>query len=323
MKTRLPIVALALSATFSLNAQSMPAPRTLEEFDALFMKISNWGRWGKDDQLGGLNLITDAKRKQAAALVKTGVTLSLAHDILTEASADDPAPIKQQLNPVRGGVLTDSFQMGGHSGTAAHIDALCHILYKGQTYNGYSSKEVFGERGCLKMHVNAFKKGILTRGVLIDIPRLKGLPYLEPGTPIYAEDLEAWERQAGIKVASGDAVFVRTGRWTRRAAKGPWALISYTAGLHPSTAAWLKARDVAVLANDVPDGVQPLAFEGVPFPLHTLVLVGLGVPIIDAVDMEELANTTARLKRWEFLLTVAPLPINGGTGSPVNPIATF
>ena len=323
MRQGFPVISVVLMMSLSINAQDMPAPRTLEEFDVLFTRMSNWGRWGKDDQLGAANLVTDAKRRQAVSLVKMGISVSLAHDLMTEPAIDNLNPPKHLLNPFRGEVLTDSYQIGGHSATTTHLDALCHIMYKGRTYNGYAASEVVGEHGCLKLDLNVLKKGILTRGVLIDIPSSKGLPYLEPGTPIYTEDLEAWERKVGVRVTSGDAVFVRTGRWARRAAKEPWDLLKLNAGLHPSTAAWFKARDVAFLGNDVPDGVQPLAFDGVPYPLHTLAITALGIHIFDAIDMEELARTAEQLNRWEFMLTVAPLPINGGTGGPINPIATF
>jgi kynurenine formamidase len=317
------VCAIAMVTMFTLHAQSVPAPRTLAEFDALFMQISNWGRWGKNDQLGAASLVDDAKRKQAASLVKLGLAMSIAHNVITEEAPDNQGPFTHKINPMRGPVLTDSYQIGGHSGTATHMDAMCHILYKGSSYNGYSQSEVINEQGCTKLDINAMKNGVMTRGVLFDIPRLKGVAYLEAGSPIYTEDLEAWERRTGVKVTSGDAVLVRTGRWTRRAEKGPWDLLKLNAGLHPSTATWFKLHDVAFLGTDVPDGVQPLAFEGVPFPVHTLLITGLGMTFLDEVDLEELAATAARLKRWDFMLTVAPMPFPGGTGAPINPIAVF
>jgi kynurenine formamidase len=171
------------------------------------------------------------------------------------------------------------------------------------------------------------KNGVFTRGILIDIPRLKGVPYLEPGTPIYVEDLEAWEKQAGVKVSAGDALFVRTGVWARRKANGPWlrgrAEGGQSAGLHPSVIPWLKARDIALLGSDHPQYVSP-GTPGAPRgAVHDFALVYLGVHLFDNCDLEALADAAAARKRWEFLLTAAPLPIPGGTGSPLNPIATF
>lgn len=321
MRSAIVALSLALTATLSLGAQTMRAPRNLAEFDELFNKISNWGRWGKDDELGAANLVTDAKRRQAAALVKTGVSVSLAHDF------DNAGPPMHVMSkPLPDDIIVDSYQLSGHAMT--HLDAFCHVGYKGRVYNGHKLSDVVTGTSCTKLAISVFKRqGVLTRGVLMDMPRLKGLPYLEPATPIYAEDLDAWERQAGVKVTSGDAVLLRTGRWARQAKVGVWEFFKQpegkNAGLHPSAAPWFKARDVAFLLWDVQDGYQPLAFEGVPYPFHTLMLTALGVAVMDGVDMEELSETAARLKRWEFMLSAAPLPMKGGTGSPINPIAVF
>ena len=203
------------------------APRNVAEFDELFRQVSNWGRWGKDDQLGSANLVTDAKRKQAAGLVKNGVSVSLAHNAITEKAVDNPSPFEHTMNP---GFFMDTYKVSYHGYAHSHIDALCHILYKDQTYNGYARAEVNTEKGCTKLGIDNLKSGVVTRGILIDIPRLRNLPYLEPGTAIYVEDLEAWEKKAGVKVSSGDAVLVRTGRWARREKLGPWNVAQSAAG---------------------------------------------------------------------------------------------
>jgi len=157
----------------------------------------------------------------------------------------------------------------------------------------------------------------------VDLPRLKGVEYLEPGTPVYPEGLEGWEKFAGVKIASGDAVFLRTGRWVRRAKLGPWNVATSAAGFHASVMPWLKRRDVALLGNDAVEDVQPSGIEGVPRPIHQLAIVALGLPLIDVMDLEAVAEQAARRRRWEFLVTVAAVPVPGGTGFPVNPIATF
>ncbi len=216
----------------------------------------------------------------------------------------------------------DSYKVSYHGLAHTHLDSLAHVFFQGKMYNGFSQKEVT-EKGAGKLDIHNLKNGIFTRGILIDIPRLKGVPYLEPGTAIYPEDLEAWERQAGIRVSSGDVVFVRTGRWARRAALGPWDAFQSAAGLHISVARWLKERDVAMIGGDAANDVTPSGIEGLAFPLHRLAIVALGVHIFDNADLEALSQTAARLNRWEFLFTVAPIPMPGGTGSPVNPIATF
>ena len=172
--------------------------------------------------------------------------------------------------------------------------------------------------------IHNLKSGILTRGILIDLPLLKALPYLEPGTPIYVEDLEAWEKKAGVKVSAGDALFVRTGVWARRKALGPWlrgrAEGGRNAGLDPSVIPWLKKRDIAIMGSDSPQYVAPAMLRGA---VHDFALLYLGIHLFDNCDLEALADAAAARKRWEFLLTAAPLAIQGGTGSPINPIATF
>jgi kynurenine formamidase len=163
----------------------------------------------------------------------------------------------------------------------------------------------------------------MTRGVIVDLPRMKNVPYLEPGTAVYPSDLEAWEKYANVKIGSGDALFLRTGRWARRAEKGPWNVAANAAGFHASVMPWLKQRDVALLGNDGVNDVQPSGIEGSPRPIHQVAIVALGLPLIDVMDLEAAAETAARLRRWEFLLTGAAVPVLGGTGFPLNPIATF
>jgi kynurenine formamidase len=295
-------------------------PKNADEFDQMFNQVKNWGRWGADDQLGAANLITEAKRKQALALARNGIAIGLAHAPLTEAAPDNANPFEHTMNR---GFSTDTYKVSYHGYAHSHIDALCHILYKDQTYNGYARAEVNTEKGCTRLGVQNLRNGIVTRGVLLDIARLKGVPYLEPGTPVFQEDLEAWEKKAGIRVSPGDAIFLRTGRWARREKLGPWNVGRNEAGYHASVAPWLKARGVSFLCSDDAQDVTPSLVEGVNLPVHTLAITALGVDILDNMDLEAIADTAARLNRWEFLLTVAPVPVTGGTGFPVNPVAIF
>jgi kynurenine formamidase len=295
-------------------------PKNADEFDVMFKQISNWGRWGKDDELGSVNLITPAKRKQALDLPKVGETVSLAHNPMTDKSDDNPQPFEHTMNR---GFTTDTYRVSYHGYAHSHLDALCHILYKGQTYNGYATADINTDKGCVKMGIDKLKNGIVTRAILMDIPRLKGLPYLEPGTPIFVEDLEAWEKKAGVKVSSGDAIFIRTGRWARREKLGVWPVARNAAGLHASTAPWIKARGVALVGSDVALDVVPSLVEGQGLPMHTFMITALGINLFDNQDLEALSAAAAKHNRWEFLLTVAPIPVTGGTGFPVNAIATF
>jgi kynurenine formamidase len=315
---RLLIIVLAIALPTTVASQSV----SRAEFERWKTELSNWGRWGKDDQIGALNLITPAKRRQAAALVREGFSVSLSRDADTQKAIDNPDPFEHSM------ITTGSDRMGviPHGVAHTHLDSLSHINYDGVFYNGYKpNAESVMKSGHTRNSIINLKNGILTRGVLVDLPRLKGVPYLEPGTPIYARDIEAWEKVAGVKIGPGDAVFIRTGRWARRAVTGPFDTNRTAKRSGPSATMipWLRQRDVALLGGDVPPSVAPSDAEGETGAVHDFALVYLGVHIFDNCDLEALAEAAAARKRWDFLLTVAPLAIRGGTGSPVNPIATF
>ncbi len=292
---------------------------TATMIDNWMSELSNWGRWGDDDQLGALNLITPEKRIAAARLVRTGVSVSLAHNYSVDSSLGSPRPFDQEISTLDtpGEYVMERVSFSYHGNILSHLDSLCHVLYEGKMYNGYSKDEIDAE-GCHQLAITDVKQGILTRGILMDIPRLKGVDYLPPGTPVYVEDLEAWEQQAGIRVGSGDVIFVRTGRWSTPEGAGQGS-----AGLHASVAPWLKERDVAMVGGDYANDAMPSGVEGNFLPIHQLTIVALGVRLFDNLDLEALAKEAARQNRWEFMLTAAPIPVEGGAGSPLNPIATF
>ena len=305
------------------RAPSDPPATMKEQVDRWMTELSNWGRWGKDDQISTLNLITAQKRKQALGLVKDGLAVSLAHTIDKEQAADSPRPLGQQMTLDAGGHAMDLYTIWYHGSVITHIDSLCHYSFKGTLYNGFERSQIAQGPGCPSNGIERQKNGIMTRGILVDLPRLKHVPYLEPGTPVYASDLEAWEQYARIRIGSGDAVFLRTGRWLQRAQKGPWNVAASAAGYHASVMPWLKQRDVALLGNDAVNDVQPSGIAGSPRPIHQLAIVALGLPLVDVMDLEAVADIAARLHRWEFLVTAAAVPVLGGTGFPLNPIATF
>src|SRR5687767_4461012 len=322
------VLLMAALAAGKVSSQAVvPTPgRTVTEpeYERWKKELSNWGRWGKDDQIGALNLITPAKRRQAAALVKEGFSVSLAADVDTVKAVDNPNPYEHTMLAIG----SDRIAVNYHGIAHTHLDSLAHVNANGVFYNGYTpDPEAVLKQGHPRNSIHNVKNGIFTRAILIDIPRLKGVPYLEPGTSIYVADLEAWEKKAGVKVSAGDALFVRTGVWARRKAVGPWlrgrAEGGQSAGLHPSVIPWLKARDIALLGSDHPQYVSPGAPGAPRGAVHDFALVYLGVHLFDNCDLEALADAAASRKRWEFLLTAAPLPIPGGTGSPLNPIATF
>jgi len=310
---------------FPLTAQT-PHPTTKADVERLMHELSNWNRWGKNDQIGTVNLITPAKRKEAALLVREGVSVSLARDAETEKAADNPAPFVHKFTytgakPL-GQFVLDNYAVDYHGQAHTHMDALCHMFYEGKFYNGFSQSTVT-DKGAQQLAITNFKNGIFTRGILVNIPKLKGLPYLEPSTAIYPEDLDAWEQKTGLHISSGDVVFIYTGRWKRRAEKGAWDAGAQAAGLHVSCAKWFKHRDIAMIGSDLGTDVMPSQVDGVSQPLHQLFLIAMGTPIFDNCDLEALSRAAAARNRYAFLLTAAPLSVPGGTGSPLNPIATF
>jgi kynurenine formamidase len=296
-----------------------------KDIDQMMTTLSNWGRWGKQDERGALNLITPQKRKEAAALVQEGISLSLAHNVIKAKEEESPAFDHRMVETgMKAGAesSSDVFSIQYHGYTQTHLDALCHLFYQGKMYNGFTQQEVT-DKGAARLSVAQIKNGIFTRGVLVDLPWLLGVGYLRGGQAITPEQLDAWEKKSGVKVRSGDALLIRTGRWARRAAHGPWKVEQDSAGLHASCLPWIKKRDISVLGSDLATDVMPSGVEGVRMPVHQVVMIAMGVPILDNCDLEELSKSCEKRKRWEFLLTVAPLAVEGGTGSPINPLATF
>ncbi len=320
-----PIVSLLLMMVAgSANAQPEHAvsPEVIED---LIERLSNWGRWGDDDEAGTLNFITPEVRVAAASLIRSGRVVSLAQETLTEPSVDNANPYRHEMTATAEGGFPwalDDIGVNFHGYSHSHLDALCHLVHDGRMYNGFSAEEI-SEDGCARLDIRAAGDGIVSRGVLLDMPRHFGERWLEPGTAIYREDIEAWEEEAGVRLQRGDVVLLRTGRWARRAAEGPWDVGQTAAGLHVSAVELLHEREVAVVGSDVAMDVTPSGIEGYPLPVHLLLLHAMGTLIFDNLELEALAEAAAAENRWEFLFTAAPMKVPGGTGSPLNPIATF
>lgn len=308
------------------SAQISPkAKLTGKDVEGMMKTLSNWGRWGKEDQLGTLNLITPTKRKQAAALVKEGTSISLARDF-AESQPGEAKPFRHAMTAsgLTAGAISaaDTYSFDYHGYLLTHLDALCHLFHQNRLYNGFPQEEVTS-KGAQKLAVTNMKNGFLTRGVLMDIPRLLNVQYLQGSHAIYPEDLEAWEKKAGVKIGSGDALLLRTGSWARRQVESEKTIEQSFAGLHASCLPWLKKREVAIVGSDLATDVFPSGIEGFILPVHWVLITAMGTPILDNCDLEGLSEAANTRKRWSFLLTGAPLPVKGGTGSPINPIATF
>ena len=314
-----------LNMDFGAKAQQVSPFVSQVQFEEWKETLSNWGRWGPDDEIGTLNLITQAKRKEAASLVQTGITVSLARDTDNIESVDNPCPVEwEMVNATPNGASDRIAFKCIHGLGTTHIDGFGHRFFDGKMWNGVDMEEtVTMEEGAKVNSVLTMKDGVVTRGVLYDIPRLKGVDYLEPGYRVTVKDLEAWEAMAGVSVGPGDAMLFRWGRWARRDAEGPFDTWEEAAGLDNSVIPWLRERDISILGWETP-GYTPRPEGDLPtLALHDFALTMLGIHLIDRSDLRALANMAASQGRWEFMLTIAPLPIPNGTGSPVNPIAIF
>ena len=327
---RLSVYALFCCVPLTLAAQSNHRIETEADFERAMEELSNWGRWGADDEKGASNLITPQKRLQAVALVSEGITVSLAHDINEAEDVDATSALNRTVLRVSPTGASDQYQYNGtyHGTIHSHLDAVdCHIMHKGFGYNGVPWQDVEAAGACPRGDINVHQDGIVTRGILFDATLLPGKAsaegWLEPGTAIHYEDLLELERIQGVKVEPGDVILLYTGRWKRREALGAWPTSAGVAGYHADVAYFMKERGVSFIGHDMWNDVAPSGVPNVRLPLHSLALVSLGVSIFDNLDFEDLAATAKQVGRYEFLFMASPLRIEGGMGSPLNPIAVF
>jgi kynurenine formamidase len=294
------------------------------EIEKLFDELNNGGRWGPDDELGTLNYITPQKRVAAAALVNAGRALSIARDLNTSQSANNPSPVRHTMcyqahEPVG---AVDEIALGMHGFTLTHLDAIAHV-YRGQdVYNGRKAGVVATPSGLTYCDILAQKDGIFTRGVLLNVARARGVPWMAPDQGVFAADLDAAEKLQRIRVESGDAIFVYTGLQKRELTEGPENL-GQRVGIMPDAIRWMHEREIAVYSGDCVDAFpNPYSLRYAIY-FHAVALAAMGLILLDIPALEPLVELCEELGRGDFLLTMAPLRIKGGTGSPVNPIALF
>ena len=297
--------------------------------------LSNWGRWGTEDQLGCLNLITPEKRRQAAALVSEGVTVSCTRPVTTEMTPDVSHQFQRFMLDSGEGRDTDPPErrrtrrgaaefigMVFHGQAITHIDALSHYSWEGELYNGKPASLVTSREGAQTLSVEPAAGGIVTRGVFLDIPKVRGVASLAADDPVMPEDLEAAERLHGVRVEEGDVLLVRTGQYLKGLGEGPAHHSEPGTACQVACAPWFKERGIAVLGSDTPNEVRPSQYDLVS-PLHMVCLVALGLWMIDNADLEGLAGACQQRGRYEFMLAMGPLRLRNVTGSPINPIAIF
>jgi kynurenine formamidase len=303
---------------------------TTGELDALFDSVKNWGRWGEEDQRGTLNHLTDADRVAAVGLVGTGESISLSHDLATEPLPDHPHPVLHHMlasgdardsNGIEGyEAARDYLALDLHGLWTTHVDALSHMFVRGEMFGGRPASEVRSD-GARSNTVLSMADGVVGRGVLLDVARVRHRAYFGLGDVVTVDDLEAAEASQGVQVGRGDVLMVMWGREARRSATRGFDGFS---GLHAECLPWLHHRQVAVLGSD---GISdPMPFVGTPqwpFPVHQIGITAMGLHLIDNMKLAHLSDRCADAGRWEFLFTMAPLRIVKGTGSPVNPVAVL
>ena len=317
-----------------VSATPLPVPSP-GELEHIYEDVRNWGRWGDDDERGTLNFLTPEVRARALALPRDGIVLSLAHDLAVAPSPETPEPAQHHM--LAAGDARDASGIPGYEasrdyfGTAVHglgithVDALCHMFVRGEMYNGVPAQAVRSD-GATRNTLMTLADGLVGRGVLLDVPRAHQVEFLEANEAIGIADLEAAERAQRLAVRSGDILVVSTGRDARRR-QANGVLNPFTsglAGLHPECLPWLHDREIAALGSDgISDGMPGLGIEGWPFPVHQVGITGMGLHLIDNMNLEGILAACLERRRWEFLLTIAPIRIPRATGCPVNPIAAF
>ena len=305
----------------------VPATDTLER---MYEDLKNWGRWGAGDERGALNHLTAEHRRRAAALVISGESVSMAHDLATEPLPEHPNPVQHHMlasgdardsNGIPGyEAARDHLALDLHGLFTTHVDALSHMFVRGEMFGGRPASEVRSD-GARSNTVLSMADGVIGRGVLLDIPRALGSDFLDSGEVVSVADLETAEAAQHVRVGPGDVLVVALGREARRKAKKGFDGFS---GLHAECLPWLQDRQVAVLGSD---GISdPMPFVGTdqwPFPVHQIGITAMGLHLIDNVATARLGERCAALDRWEFLFTMGPLRIVRGTGCPVNPVAVL
>jgi kynurenine formamidase len=333
------LVLAGVAGGFQLSAQgqggtpaAQPAPtappdtaKLRAQYEQWRKEFKTWGKWGPEDNKGASNLITPQKVLAATKLIRNGIVVSLAHAEPQMAAADvNPNGVfRRTTNNITEGGTSDNYQVSYHGLTVAHMDSWCHFFENGQMYNGIPVEgNLNAEEGCKKGSIMNWKDGIVTRAVLYDIAQLKGVDVVEPGVPITRADLEAWEKKSGVKAGPGDVVLLYIGRWKRRAQVGPWA--GQVSGYYADTIPWMHERMPAFLGHDFNIDWNPRpGWEGMRNPIHVAALNWMGINIVECLDLEQAVATARKLNRYEFAITFAPLPVEGGTGSPLNPLAIF
>tara|TARA_B100001093_G_scaffold413_1_gene512 strand:- start:1016 stop:2008 length:993 start_codon:yes stop_codon:yes gene_type:complete len=302
-----------------------------KQFDNVFNSVSNKGKWGTKDKKGTVNYIDKNKILDALKIPIKGISVSLSFDITNDTTQinhskfDEFTEYEHQATSVefKGyNWASDNYNISYHGFTVSHMDGLAHLAQDGKLYNGYDASKITPQ-GFDELGIEAFNDGIISKGVLIDIPLLYNKDYIEAGTKISIQDILKFEKKFNVKIEKGDVVLVRTGRWSEKIVNGDWDSSKTSAGLNYNVAILLNEREVAVLGSDGTNDAQPSGIPEEGSPVHKLTLVAMGMPLLDNLNLEKLSIMAQKQKRWEFMISILPLRFKGGTGSPVNAVALF
>ena len=302
----------------------MPAPKlpTQADVESYFKRLNNWGRWGHDDQRGTVNLITEARRAAARALVKTGRTVSLSREIVAQPHLQFMYHVTCPSKRERADVVLDRFDLVYHGFWITHVDALCHVGWDGELYNGRPFADSLSAAGSTWCPIDPLFDGILTRGVLLDVAAGRKEGYVTVGNPVTPRELDETAARFGVRIERGDVVVVRSGDEQFRREHPEWVpRVSPHPGLHISCLEWFREKDIAAISWDMMDE-RPIGYAGFGMGVH-LAIPFLGLALVDNTNPERLAKACAEEGRYEFLFTATPLRLVGATGAPAHPLAIF
>jgi kynurenine formamidase len=302
----------------------MPGPHLPKQADveSYFKRLNNWGRWGHDDQRGAVNLITPAKRQAAQALVKTGRTVSLAREIVPQPHLQFGYHVTFPSKRERADVVLDRFDLVYHGFWVTHVDALCHVAWDGELYNGRPFAQSLTAAGATWCPIDPLLDGIHSRGVLLDVAAARKEGYVTVGNPVTPRELDETAARFGVRIEPGDVVVVRSGDETFRREHPDWVpRVSPHPGLHLSCLEWFREKDIAAISWDMMDE-RPIGYAGFGMGVH-LAIPFLGLALVDNTNPERLAKACAEEGRYEFLFSATPIRLVGATGAPAHPVAVF
>ena len=294
------------------------------EFDIIYSQVNNKNKWGPNDKLGTINYITNEKVLSALKIPSNGVSVSLAFNMaddstrLNSSSYDNISnfsyePISMEHNGYNW--IIDNYEIAYHGFTHSHIDGINHLSKDGEMYNGFTDPSILG--------IDNYKNGIISKGILIDVPLLHSKEYIEAGYKVTLKDILDFENIYNVKIEKGDVLLIRTGRWIEKKRKGDWDFPKNNAGIHYNIIPLLSEREIAVLGSDGTSDSNPPLIKEEGSPIHMLTLVAMGMPLLDNLNLDDLSKKAQELNKWEFLISFHPLRFEGGTGSPLNALAVF